>query len=385
MRCILTTDQAELFQKFTRLLDSKKITWHLEEKGTADWGSPDYGTKKYEVWIIDEDSVAQAKKLLDELQKTPSLFEQIQSDAPKPLLEQKSTPTEPPSPGQMIRKKRRFSLTHFLLAFCSIILLLTIWSSPDSEKIPRLVQEKLIATSPVEQTLLFDYPEKYELLDRIASIWGYEALLKPNELPPSGQFLYKNWLHTHAWNGIYPILVSHEKDMKKSLKEAPLFEKIREGEFWRFITPVVLHGDILHLFFNMIWLLILGAQIESRVGLFRYFLLIILGAIIPNTAQYLVSGPAFIGFSGVVCAFAFFVYERQKKAPWEGYILSQGTFQFILFFIGALAFLSGVTFVLDFFGFGYFPIQIANTAHIVGALTGWTLGHFDFFSWHRFE
>ena len=384
MRCILTTDNSELFHKLSHLLDAKKIEWRLEEK-SSDLPSPDYGTKKYEVWIISEDAIAEAKKLVEELQKNPESFPATPKP-PLPTQEKKQQINFTATPQDETKtKKFRFSLTHFLLALCSIILLMTIATSPDQEKIPRQVQEKMIAISPIEQTLLFDYPEKYELFDRISSAWGYDALLKPNELPPAGQFIYKTWLHTTSWQGIYPILADRSCNMEKNLKEAPLFEKIRQGEFWRLVTPVLLHGDILHLFFNMIWLLILGAQIESRIGIFRYLALIILGAIIPNTFQYLVSGPAFIGFSGVVCAFAFFIYERQKKAPWEGYILSKGTFQFILFFVGALAFLSAISFMLEFFHFGTFPVQIANTAHIVGAISGWTLGHFDFFSWHHIE
>src|SRR5262249_38702183 len=152
-----------------------------------------------------------------------------------------------------------------------------------------------------------------------------------------------------------------------------LFEKIRQGELWRFFSPILLHNDILHIFFNMIWLLVLSPQIEMRIGSRKLLWFIMIVAFFSNTAQYLVSGPYFIGFSGVICGMAFFMKGRQKVAAWEGYVLSRQTFAFICFFIGILALLSLVSFIVSVFFDAKFAIPIANTGHLVGALSGYLL------------
>jgi membrane associated rhomboid family serine protease len=62
---------------------------------------------------------------------------------------------------------------------------------------------------------------------------------------------------------------------------SPLFEsaEIRRGQFWRLVTSVLLHKDILHLAFNLYWLWVLGTTVERVYGHFRTALLILLFAI----------------------------------------------------------------------------------------------------------
>ena len=38
------------------------------------------------------------------------------------------------------------------------------------------------------------------------------------------------------------------------------------GEYWRLLTVALTHGGIMHLFFNMYALLILGNSLESAIG-----------------------------------------------------------------------------------------------------------------------
>ncbi|HXF28858.1 MAG TPA: rhomboid family intramembrane serine protease, partial [Chlamydiales bacterium] len=245
------------------------------------------------------------------------------------------------------------------------------------------IRSQLITTSPVEKALLFDYPTRYELLDKIATLYGYESLLKPQLLPAPGKFLYSTAEKNGVWQGIYPYFISSINNHVPHPEPAALFEKISEGQIWRFVTPIFLHGDLLHLFFNMVWLLVIGTQMEMRLSTSRYLFFIIISAIISNTAQYLVSGCAFIGFSGVICAIAFFIRQRQLRTPWEGYQLSRPTFQFILFFIGILTVLSFISFVLEATTLRVFPIAIANTAHLTGAIVGSLLGRLHFFAWQE--
>ena len=78
--------------------------------------------------------------------------------------------------------------------------------------------------------------------------------------------------------------------MSKFLRRT-LFGKIRQGEVWRLFTPVLLHGGILHLLFNMAWVWMFGRLIEQRLGSFKYLFLSIIVGVISNVAQYLMSGP----------------------------------------------------------------------------------------------
>ena len=138
--------------------------------------------------------------------------------------------------------------------------------------------------------------------------------------------------------------------------------------------------ELIHILFNMLWLWMLGRQVEERIKKWQYISVSLIIAIASNTAQYLMSGPLFIGYSGVICGLAGFIWMRQRKAPWEGYPLQKGTLIFLAVFILAMMGLQVASFVLIRFNIAEFDMNIANTAHIVGALTGIVLGRISFFS-----
>jgi len=400
MRLIWSTDQVDLARKFSAILQAKKIDYMQEEVREQDWGTDAYGNRVYRIWTHEEDQIPLAKELLESFLKSPDAHpihandtkaatENASADVAKRILDKKlqfSFKKEPKPPSSPFRATfHHFRLSNFLIVLCSVILLMCEWTEKKDMEIPAAARKVILTTSPVEKTLLFDYPESFELADTIAALYGYNAFVKPNDLPPLGKLLYENYKNQHPWQGIYPLLLSKDKNHAHLVTNTVMFEKIRQGEVWRLVTPVFLHADILHLFFNMIWLLLIGTQIEARIGWLRFLSFIVITAIISNVSQYLVTGCAFIGFSGVVCAMVFFVRARQKIAPWEGYQMPAATFQFILFFIGALATLSLLAFALELLQIGTFPVAIANTAHIVGALAGYLLGRYNFFPWQGTE
>jgi len=143
---------------------------------------------------------------------------------------------------------------------------------------------------------------------------------------------------------------------------------------WRTFTPSILHKGFLHILFNMLWLWILGRQVELRSGKGRYILITLILGIVSNTCQYIASGPFFLGYSGIITGLAGYIWMRQRVAPWEDYNLPRGTLLFLgIFIFGMLAF-QIITFFLRKGGLGVFEVNIANTAHISGAIAGVVLG-----------
>jgi membrane associated rhomboid family serine protease len=79
-----------------------------------------------------------------------------------------------------------------------------------------------------------------------------------------------------------------------------LFEsaEIRRGQFWRLVTSVLPHLDILHLLFNLYWLWILGTTVERVYGHLRTVFLFLLFAVGSNSLDFALAGGG-VGLSGI--------------------------------------------------------------------------------------
>lgn len=137
--------------------------------------------------------------------------------------------------------------------------------------------------------------------------------------------------------------------------------EIAHGQLWRLVTPVFLHFTILHLFFNMLWLLDLGSMIEANQGRVKYLVLFLGLAVFSNLAQYIVGGPTFGGMSGVVYGLLGYVWIRGKFDPLSGLFVHPSTV--VMMIIWFFLCLSGAI--------GH----VANTAHAAGLLLGMGWGY----------
>jgi GlpG protein len=316
--------------------DARRLAHYLTSQGIANSCDVSFdaasGGMSYQLWIHEEDKMGAAASAFKEFQKNgrDSKF-----DAPIPepaAIESEEAP--PPEPHHY-----KTYLTLFILALCSFFFFIN-----TLQEIP-LKKERLELT-PLQTLFMYD-------------------------LPP------ENGPH---WSGIYDFVVHKIKGESTAPGEGPLFIKIRQGEVWRLITPVLLHHDLLHILFNMLWLWYLGRPIEQRIGPLRTLTLSLIAGVGSNTVQYLMSGPFFIGYSGIVTALAGFTWMRERIAPWEGYPLNKATILFLLFFIGAIFALQVVAFCIQIFSTYNFAPNIANSAHIAGALIGAFLARFKFFA-----
>jgi GlpG protein len=146
----------------------------------------------------------------------------------------------------------------------------------------------------------------------------------------------------------------------------PLTDSLAAGQWWRLLTPMLLHFGILHLAMNAMWYWELGRRIEARQGARTLLLVTLLFALASNLAQYLFGGPSlFGGLSGVLYGLLGYCWIYQKLAPSPVYRLPQGVL--VMMLVWLLLCLSGLITLL---GFG----AIANAAHISGLLAGCLAG-----------
>jgi GlpG protein len=120
--------------------------------------------------------------------------------------------------------------------------------------------------------------------------------------------------------------------------------------------------------------------VEERLSRFKLLFFILIVGVGSNVAQYLISGPYFLGFSGVVVGLVGFIWARQKLAPWEGYPLNRTTFIFVAIFVLGMFALEIISLLTAVIFAKELSANIANTAHIVGGLVGYLLGRTTFFS-----
>lgn len=132
-------------------------------------------------------------------------------------------------------------------------------------------------------------------------------------------------------------------------------------QFLNMISPMILHAGVLHLAFNMLWLWEFGRRIEARQASWAMLLLIIVLALVSNTAQYLFSGNIYFGgMSGVVYGLFAYIWMWQLFDPAKGLGLPGNLVFFML-----LALI-----ILTMMGLE----AIADTAHIAGLLCGVVYG-----------
>lgn len=72
------------------------------------------------------------------------------------------------------------------------------------------------------------------------------------------------------------------------------------GEFWRLLTSMFLHADLMHLIFNMLALYILGKDIERFFGKTKFVILYFVSGLIGSAFSYLLVSNVSVGASGAI-------------------------------------------------------------------------------------
>jgi rhomboid protease GluP len=134
---------------------------------------------------------------------------------------------------------------------------------------------------------------------------------------------------------------------------------IIQGQYYRLITPMFLHGSLAHIGFNMYGLYIVGRGLEKAYGHWRFFLLYMLAGFAGNTLSFLFSPAPSLGASTAI--FGLFaaqgVYFYQNRRIYGGQATS------VLGNIGVLIVIN--------LAYGFAPgTNIDNFGHLGGLLGG---------------
>lgn len=140
---------------------------------------------------------------------------------------------------------------------------------------------------------------------------------------------------------------------------------IIQGQLWRLITPILVHGSITHIGFNMYALYIFGRNLEYQYGHGRFLVLYLLGGFAGNVVSFVMSINPSIGAStaifGLLSAQGVFIYRNRRFFGNR----ARGILMNILFILG-------INLVL-----GLSPM-IDNWGHLGGLIGGlvfaWTAG-----------
>ncbi len=138
---------------------------------------------------------------------------------------------------------------------------------------------------------------------------------------------------------------------------------ILAGQYWRFLTPIFLHANLLHVGLNMLNFFILGIFIERLVGHLRFLLIYLVTGVISVIASfYFAPQEVSVGASGaifgVVGAYSVFVLMHRRA-----------------FRAGGIPILLWLVFVIGLnLGLGLFIANVDNYAHLGGLISGFLLG-----------
>jgi rhomboid protease GluP len=138
---------------------------------------------------------------------------------------------------------------------------------------------------------------------------------------------------------------------------------IEQGQYWRLLTAMFLHGNLVHIFFNGYALYILGPEAERIYGTARFLAVYFLAGLSGSIASYAFSPSPSVGASGAIfgligCLAAFYYITRQLLGEF-----GRRQLQSMIAIIG----------INLLFGFTMSGV-IDNYAHIGGLLGGMLVG-----------
>ena len=129
-----------------------------------------------------------------------------------------------------------------------------------------------------------------------------------------------------------------------------------KAPWWTVFTAIYLHGGLLHIFFNVMWIRNLGPEVDNAYGPAAYFVIFTVGGVAGFILSNAITGAPTIGASGSIFGLlaALIVYGRQAGST-LGNMMSARLWQWAI-----------ILFLLGFVMRG-----VNNFAHFGGFVGGW--------------
>ncbi|QDS93549.1 Rhomboid protease GlpG [Roseimaritima multifibrata] len=313
MRKFGTLANQELAQKLTDYLLIQQIVVSAEESSQGTW----------DMWVRDEDKLPIARGVMDRFLSDPNAAEFQQASQQAKQI-RKLQAAEAQRRAKLVRKMPQGAGPGMFL----------------SRPIPVTIGVIVIA---IIASLLTKFGEirgglAYRIVDGNVVVQD----------EPFGLKLYR------AMMMVDPL------DYRYTDNKDPLAE-IRKGQVWRLITPIFLHGSIMHLAFNMLAMYSLGGIIERLHGSWVLLLLTLGTGAIASLVQAftpaaLGGSPIALGASGAIFGLFGYLWVRPMLEPMFPIRIPQ----------------SSVVMIMGWMFLCMTPIipNVANAAHVGGLLAG---------------
>src|SRR5918994_5685795 len=147
------------------------------------------------------------------------------------------------------------------------------------------------------------------------------------------------------------------------------FKNLMQGRYWTLVTALFVHGSILHLFGNMLFLFVFGGTLESNVGSGRHLIVFLTAGLtgFVLSLPFVAPDAGMVGASAAIFGVAACVMlVRPLKFSWL-FLAPQGL-------VAILYFLYNVVIVYEKSRIPGYDPQVAYIAHIIGFITGIPFG-----------
>jgi rhomboid protease GluP len=111
------------------------------------------------------------------------------------------------------------------------------------------------------------------------------------------------------------------------------------GQWWTLVTSIYLHGSLLHILFNVLWIRQLGPAVEDLYGRTRLIVIFTVAGVAGFVVSNMISGFPTVGASGSIFGLlgAMVAYGRKRGGTFGAMVLRQyGQWALIMFVFGLL-------------------------------------------------
>ena len=111
---------------------------------------------------------------------------------------------------------------------------------------------------------------------------------------------------------------------------------VYEGEYWRLLTAMFLHGDFLHLLMNLIALFQLGSLYELMFGTRRFVIIYFVTGLVASITSMVITGGPSVGASGAVFGImGAFIFSIRRSPRWRHERAARGIVPQLIFWVVA--------------------------------------------------